>query len=64
MLVFNWVQINIIYKTMEISQKGIDLIKEFEGCLLTAYKCVAGKWTIGYGHTKGVDQNTKPITQQ
>ena len=49
---------------MEISQKGIDLIKEFEGCLLTAYKCFAGKWTIGYGHTKGVDQNTKPITQQ
>ena len=49
---------------MEISQKGIDLIKEFEGCSLTAYKCVAGKQTIGYGHTKGVDQNTKPITQQ
>ena len=43
MLVFNWVQINIIYKTMEISQKGIDLIKEFEGCLLTAYKYVAWK---------------------
>ena len=49
---------------MKISQKGIDLIKEFEGCSLTAYKCVAGKWTIGYGHTKGVDQNTKPITQE
>ena len=49
---------------MEISQKGINLIKEFEGCSLTAYKCVAEKWTIGYGHTEGVDPNTKPITQQ
>ena len=49
---------------MKISQKGIDLIKEFEGCSLTAYQCVAEKWTIGYGHTKGVDPNTKPITQE
>lgn len=36
---------------MEISQKGIDLIKNFEGCSLEAYKCPAGIWTIGYGHT-------------
>lgn len=35
--------------------KGIDLIKEFEGCKLTAYKCPAGVWTIGYGHTGTVD---------
>lgn len=27
------------------------LIKEFEGCKLTAYKCPAGIWTIGWGHT-------------
>ena len=49
---------------MRISQKGLDLIKEFEGRSLKAYKCVAGNWTIGYGHTKGVNQNTQPITQQ
>ena len=36
---------------MEISQNGINLIKNFEGCRLTAYKCPAGVWTIGYGHT-------------
>ncbi|MGL5787523.1 MAG: lysozyme [Bacteroidales bacterium] len=36
---------------MKISEKGIQLIKEFEGCRLTAYKCQAGRWTIGYGHT-------------
>lgn len=40
----------------------INKIKEFEGCVLTAYKCPAGKWTIGYGHTKGVRQGQK-ITQ-
>ncbi|MCM1387335.1 MAG: D-Ala-D-Ala carboxypeptidase family metallohydrolase [Bacillus sp. (in: Bacteria)] len=39
---------------MRISQTGIDLIKKFEGCNLTAYKCPAGVWTIGYGHTSGV----------
>ena len=36
---------------MKISEKGIALIKEFEGCRLTAYKCPAGKWTIGWGAT-------------
>ena len=49
---------------MKISQKGLNLIKEFEGCYLHPYKCVANKWTIGYGHTKGVNQNTRPINQQ
>lgn len=29
---------------------------EFEGCRLSAYKCPAGKWTIGIGHTRGVRQ--------
>jgi len=44
------------------SQAGIDLIKEFEGCVLTAYKCPAGAWTIGYGHTSGVYEG-QTITQ-
>ncbi len=39
---------------MNISKKGIDLIKRFEGCRLKAYKCPAGVWTIGYGHTNNV----------
>jgi len=35
-----------------ISQKGIDLVKEFEGCYLKAYWDSNGKkWTIGYGIT-------------
>lgn len=36
---------------MQIGQAGVDLIKQHEGCRLTAYKCPAGVWTIGYGHT-------------
>lgn len=48
---------------MKISQKGIDLIKKFEGCKLQAYLCPAGVWTIGVGHTKGVKKGMV-ITQQ
>lgn len=39
---------------MEISKKGIELIKHFEGCRLTAYKDSTGIPTIGYGHTRNV----------
>jgi len=39
---------------MYISKQGLELIKQFEGLRLKAYKCPAGIWTIGYGHTKGV----------
>ena len=35
---------------MNISQKGIELIKKFEGFSNTPYRCPAGKMTIGYGH--------------
>jgi len=38
-----------------ISQEGLALIKKFEGCELTSYQDVVGVWTIGYGHTKGVE---------
>ena len=47
---------------MKTSQNGIDLIKRFEGCRLEAYRCPAGKPTIGYGHTAGVKMGQK-ITQ-
>lgn len=47
---------------MHISDKGINLIKSFEGCHLKAYICPAGKYTIGYGHTAGVKMGDK-ITQ-
>ena len=35
----------------KISKTGIDLIKEFEGCHLTAYRDEVGVLTIGYGIT-------------
>lgn len=36
------------------------LVKKFEGLRLTAYKCPADVWTIGYGHTgKDVVQGLK-----
>ncbi len=35
---------------MNISQQGIDFIKQYEGLRLTAYACAAGHATIGYGH--------------
>jgi GH24 family phage-related lysozyme (muramidase) len=40
---------------MKIGNKGLRLIKEFEGCKLTAYKCPAGVWTIGIGSTRYAD---------
>ena len=47
---------------MKVSEKGLAIIKKYEGCRLTAYVCPAGKLTIGYGHTKGVKKGQK-ITQ-
>ena len=41
---------------MNTSAEGIALIKKFEGCELKAYQCSAGVWTIGYGHTKDVEE--------
>lgn len=43
----------------------LDLIKQFEGCKLTAYKCPAGVWTIGYGATgAGIKEGTVWTQQQ
>ena len=41
---------------LHITSEGLDLIKSFEGLFLEAYKCPAGIWTIGYGHT-GMEHN-------
>jgi len=39
---------------LKISEKGIALIKEFEGCKLTVYLDPIGVPTVGVGHTKGI----------
>lgn len=48
---------------MNISERGLNLIKSFEGCRLSSYKCPSNKWTIGYGHTQGVCEGMV-ITQE
>ena len=47
---------------MRTSEAGVNLIKTFEGCRTTAYRCSAGVWTIGYGHTTDVKEGMT-ITQ-
>jgi lysozyme len=48
---------------VKISEKGLELLKHYEGCELTAYRCSANVLTIGYGHTKGVTEDMV-ITQE
>lgn len=48
---------------MVISKRGLDLIKSFEGCRLSAYRDAVGVLTIGYGHTGGVYEG-QTITQE
>jgi len=42
---------------MTTGKQGLRLIKDAEGLRLDSYKCPAGVWTIGYGHTKDVKPN-------
>jgi lysozyme len=56
-------------KISKLSQKGLELIKSFEGLSLTPYVCDGGINTIGYGNTyytngKKVTLQDKPITKQ
>lgn len=39
-------------------------ISSFEGCRLSAYKCSAGVWTIGYGHTEYVKEGDTCTEEQ
>ena len=39
---------------MKIGNKGLEMIKHFEGLELNAYQCAAGVCTIGYGQTKAI----------
>ena len=44
---------------MMSSPTGINLIKEFESLRLEAYRCPAGVWTIGWGHTVSVREGLR-----
>jgi GH24 family phage-related lysozyme (muramidase) len=51
---------------MKISDKGIELIKSFEGLSLKAYKCLATEkyYTIGYGHYGSDVKANQTITKE
>ena len=39
------------------------IVRQFEGCCLTPYEDVAGKWTVGIGHLLPDDAPLNDITQ-
>lgn len=41
---------------MQCNALGIAIIKEFEGCRLTAYQDGNGIWTLGWGETGGIKE--------
>jgi lysozyme len=49
-------------KVTKISQKGLDLIKRFEGLSLKPYLCPASIPTIGYGNTYYTDGKKVKLT--
>jgi lysozyme len=48
---------------MRFNQDGLNLIKSFEGCKLTAYKDVGGIWTVGYGFVGSTIKEGTTLTQ-
>ena len=53
---------------MHINERGIELVKSFEGISLKPYLCPANVWTVGYGATRSrtgrpIDQDMEPITE-
>ena len=49
---------------MKMGEKGIDLIKHFEGFRSTGYLCAAGVPTLGFGSTHGITMDSPPITEE
>ena len=46
------------------AEAAMDFIEAWEGCRLTAYKCPAGIWTIGCGHTRDVTEHDEITYEQ
>ena len=54
-----------------VSPSGIGLVKKFEGLHkqtsegdVRAYRCPAGRWTIGWGHCKGVKSGMRATVEE
>lgn len=48
---------------MQTSEKGVAMIKGFEGFSSIPYLCPAGVWTQGYGHAIGVTRDSPIINR-
>lgn len=46
------------------AESAMDFIEAWEGCRLQAYKCPAGIWTIGVGHTQEVTEHDEITYEQ
>ena len=51
-----------------INERGIEIVKSFEGLALKPYLCPANVWTVGYGATRGstggpVGPDMEPVTE-
>ncbi|WP_220710706.1 lysozyme [Enterobacter cancerogenus] len=51
------------FRLLKTSPEGLALIADLEGCRLSPYRCSAGVWTSGIGHTAGV-VSTREITER
>ena len=49
---------------MITSERGIELIKHFEGCHYDPYLCPAFLWTVGYGHLLAPEQARLNVEQR
>ena len=54
-----------------VSEAGVSLVKKFEGLHkvttegdVRAYRCPAGRWTIGWGHCKGVKSGMRATVEE
>ncbi|WP_312044010.1 lysozyme [Erwinia sp.] len=52
------------YKALKISDGGLRLIANAEGCRTSPYQCSAGVWTNGIGHTAGVTPQSQVSERQ
>jgi lysozyme len=49
---------------VKTSEKGLSIIKSFEGLRLVAYRDGGGVWSIGYGHTDDVSEGDTCTEQE
>ena len=52
-----------------INERGIEIVKSFEGFSLTSYLCPGDVWTVGYGATRSSDggpvrMDMEPVTRE